>query len=133
MDVTRCLREVLLIRVRPDPKWSESDRAPGSSGGNTRNRNKAETAFIAKDVNVVTLESFGEQIREEMRAQLQAFHEEQRRVGYESGFMAVICDVSTGLTNAFGVGFSREILGELDGRRVWREPLLHALNTGILL
>lgn len=101
--------------MRPNPQWDKK---------------RPETAFLAFDIAVIPVEHFGEQVGENLRNQLKDFHDEQRRVGLESGFMVVLCDVSTGLINVCGVGFERDILGDLDDRREWREALMYALNTG---
>lgn len=62
--------------------------------------------------------------------QLKAFHDEQRRVGRESGFMVSFHDASSGVANICGVGFGRDWLDDLVVGREWKEPLMHALNTG---
>lgn len=116
VDITRCMREVIFISVAPNPGWDGK---------------RAETAFLAFQLDVVPLEFFGERQGEEIRGLMKTFHEEQRRIGNDSGFMVVLSDRSAGVSNACGVGFRErsKLADEQLGRR-WKESMMLALNTG---
>lgn len=117
-DITRCMREILHVRVTPNPRWDGK---------------RAETAFLVLDINVIPLTRLvGDKQAEEMRMELRVLHDEQRKLDRESGFLIVISDVSSGMTNSCGMGFLKDTWKDPEMKRMWKLRLILMINAGVV-
>lgn len=118
-DVDKPMRDVIYIPMIPNPIW---------------NGKSAETAFLATEIRVVPLEFFGEE-EEKLRGYMRNTINEQRRVGYQSGYTVVLRDVCSGAQNVSGMSIVEGkpwiYPAEMGDSDRWKTDLLFALNAGI--